>query len=312
MADTALRTPLFSPFDDVFLKCEFLHPGRSHKARVARALVDDAESRGAISSANRPVLLERTGGNLGIALAIEARTRGYELTLVTDPHYSRIKREIATRFGATVINRGIDYPECRNNQEVIDILLESTPTKYLYLNQFANPANPRAHEQGTGAEILTQLIGRDCRRDSTAVLLGGLGTGASMRGVSSALRSWFDHVVTIGVQPPNCDLLANEYGDHHLEGIAVGQAPPFFDIRQLDGIVPVTQEQVLNSARDLEKRYRFTVGPSSAANFAAVPSALEHPAAGASGHRVLITILYDRGEDYEWPPPQGAGPAENG
>src|ERR1022692_494173 len=87
MVDAVILTPLFQASEDTFLKCDFLHPGRSHKARVARALIEDAEDRQQLRVGSDQILLERTGGNLGIALAIEARLRGYQLTLVTDPHY---------------------------------------------------------------------------------------------------------------------------------------------------------------------------------------------------------------------------------
>lgn len=298
-ADRVLTTPLFSPMDDVFVKCEFLHPGRSHKARVAQALVDDVEARGLVRPDGGTVLLERTGGNLGIALAVEARTRGYRLELVTDPHYSSIKRAIAGRLGAHVIDRGASFPECENNQQVVDLLMTAAPGRYCYLNQFGNPANPAAHERGTGAEIVAQLQARGYDRDTTVVLVGGLGTGASMRGVSDALRRWFRTVRTVGVQPPHCDLLAGEYGEHSVQGIAVGQAPPFFDVRRLDAVLPVMEEQLARAAAHLEAEHRFLVGPSSAANFAVLLAARDHPVAEAPGRRVLVTLLYDRGEDYE-------------
>jgi len=299
MADIGLPTPLFPVRADEFLKAEFLHPGRSHKARVARALVDDAEHRGEISAGRRRIMLERTGGNLGIALAVEARVRGYELTLVTDPHYSRIKRRIAVRLGATVIDRGERYPDCADNQAVIDILLADGRADYLYLNQFGNPANPRAHETGTGAEMLAQLRGGGLGRDVTVVLVGGLGTGASMRGVSRALRTWFGSVLTVGVEPPQCDLLAGQYAEHPFQGIAVGQPAPFFPASDLDAIVAVGAEQAVAAQHELIRRFRILVGPSSGANYAALAAARSHAVVRARRDCIFVTLLYDRGEDYE-------------
>lgn len=299
MTDGAPPTPLFAIDQENFVKCEFLHPGRSHKARVASALVDDAEQRGMIHPGGRPVLLERTGGNLGIALAVEARARGYQLALVTDPHYSALKKQLAARLGARVIDRGLEYPQCTNNGEVVRILLESEPATYHYLNQFGNPANPQAHVRGTGAEILAQLLARGFGRQATPVLVLGMGTGASMCGISSVLRAWFGHVITLAVEPPNCDLLAQKYGDHGVQGIAVGEPAPFYGVEELDGIIKVDDEDVAQSRQELLRRYRFLVGPSSAANFAALNVARQHPATAAAEKPLYITILYDRGEDYD-------------
>ncbi|NUP01133.1 MAG: cysteine synthase family protein [Hamadaea sp.] len=299
MRDASLRTPLYQASEDTYFKCEFLHPGRSHKARVAKALVDDAERRGEISPGGPRVLLERTGGNLGISLAMEARNRGYRLTLVTDPHYSSIKREMAARFGAQVVNRGISFPECANNQDVIDILLKERDSPYFYLDQFGNPANPRAHELGTGAEILAQLRDEGHGSGTTVVLVGGLGTGASMRGVSTALGHWFERVVTIGVQPENCDLRRGVYGDHPIQGIAVGQPPPFFPPRELDDVVTVSGTRATEARHRLAREHGFFTGPSSGANVAALEAARALPVDRPDLPRIFVTLLYDRGEDYE-------------
>jgi cysteine synthase A len=299
MADSALCTPLFQASEDVFLKCEFLHPGRSHKARVARALIEDAEKRNAVFPGGSRILLERTGGNLGIALAIEARIRGYKLELVTDPGYSAIKKGIAHRFGATVIDRGVDYPDCQSNQDVIDILLDQSGKDYLYLNQFGNPANPMAHEQGTGAEILAQLVGRGYGRNTPVILVSGLGTGATMRGVSAALRTWFRRVLTFAVQPASCDILRNKYSEHAFQGIAVGEPPPFYDVLLLDRVISVSENEGMDAVRQLARKYRFDVGPTSGANYAALRHAREQARVERAEDPIFVTFLYDRGEDYE-------------
>ena len=299
MSHDSLLTPLFSVSDDVYLKCDFLHPGRSHKARVARFLIDDAEARGEISPHDGSVLLERTGGNLGIALALEARVRGYELTLVTDPGYSRIKKDIARRLGAHVIDRGVSFPQCSNNGAVIEILLQDPGNKFFYLNQFQNPANPRAHEQGTGAEILSQLVARGLGRDTPVALTAGLGTGASMSGITRTLRSWFTTVLTLGVEPENCDIVNGRYAEHAFQGIAVGEPPPFVDISSLDAVISVSEEDAASAAHELLRSFGFFVGPSSAANFAAISQAKRHPLTSDLPGCVFVSVLYDRGEDYE-------------
>jgi cysteine synthase A len=280
----------------VYLKCEFLHPGRSHKARVARSLVDDAEARGCVGGTTSRVLLERTGGNLGIGLAIEARVRGYSLTLVTDPGYSAAKKSMARRFGAIVLDRGVAFPGCRDNGEAIAEILRRDGDRYHYLDQFGNPANPRAHVLGTGPEIADQLGSYGVHSEATVVLVCGLGTGATMRGVSTVLESRFARVRKIAVQPPNCDLKAGIYEEHPFQGIAVGQPAPFFDVANLDDVIPVTTEQVAEVRDYLLARHRFDVGPSSLANLAALSSL--RASSERRDDQVFVTLLFDRGEDY--------------
>ncbi|MGI5366747.1 pyridoxal-phosphate dependent enzyme [Streptomyces iakyrus] len=292
-------TPLIEISPGALFKCEFLHPGRSHKARVARALMDDAEQRGELVPGGRKAVLERTGGNLGIGLAVEATIRGYELVLVTEPGYSKTKKELAARLGAKVLDRGAVFPQCADNEEAVRLMLREQPERYVYLNQFGNPANPSAHERGTGAEILAQMIGRGRGRDTKVVLVTGLGTGATARGVSRALRQWFRTVEVVGVEPPNCDLRADAHGAHALQGFSVGQAAPFFPSAELDAVVPVTDQEVAEAGRRLFEEHRIFVGPSSCANAAAVwkmlPSNPEH-----QSHTTLcVSFLFDRGEDYE-------------
>jgi cysteine synthase A len=297
MAGYLASTPLVRLQDDLFLKCEFLHPGRSHKARVARALIEDAEARGGLSPAQGRILLERTGGNLGVALAMEAQSRGYELTLVTDPQSAPVKRRLAASLGATVIDRGEAHPDAQDNGQVIRLMLAEGGSRYYYLNQFGNPANPRAHEVGTGQEIGRELRAQGYHESTLAVLVTGMGTGASMRGISTALRRWFTRIVTVAVQPPHCDLRTGQYGEHDAYGIAVGEAAPFMPVTQLDAIVAVSANQIAAAQRLLLRDYGFLAGPSSAANFAALPAARAHPAC-LGDPRLFITLLFDRGEDY--------------
>lgn len=292
------KTPLHKLDDNLFLKCEFLHPGRSHKARVAKAMIDDAEKNNRIQP-GITTILERTGGNLGIALAIEAKIRGYDIELVTDPNYSEIKKGIAARLGAKVIDRGLSYPSAENNGQVIDELLASPgEKKYHYLHQFSNPVNPLIHEIETGREIVDQLVNFGVHQDRTIALVKGLGTGASMQGIQKALRGYFSRVVTIGVQPEECDIQNNKYELHKIQGIAVGESPPFFDISSLDEVISVSLKQVLECQLNLLSATRFFVGLSSAANYHALTLASRRNMA-LDSEAVYVSLLYDRGEDYE-------------
>ncbi|MBB5912995.1 cysteine synthase A [Nocardia transvalensis] len=290
-------TPLVRQPGGIFLKCEFLHPGRSHKARVAAHLIDDAEHHGWIDPTNDVSLLERTGGNLGIGLAIEARARGYRLTLIVDRGYSRAKRELARKLGAVVLEREEEFPTCADNGAAIAALLATDGDHYHYLNQFANPANPQTHELDTGPEIASQLRAAGVTPDQRITLICGTGTGATMRGVSRALRNGFVEVVTVGVQPPGCELSAGTYGPHPFQGIAVGEPAPFYPPGEFDDIIRVSERDAELARTELMSSLRFDVGPSSLANYAA---ALRYRARYGSAHNpgVFVTVLFDRGEDY--------------
>jgi cysteine synthase len=291
-------TPLLRTSVDTFLKVEFLHPGRSHKARVARALIDDAEQRHHVLPGGEKRLLERTGGNLGIGLALEAAARGYELTLITDPSYSAAKRDLASRLGATVIDRTVAFPAACSNGDAINALLrEPDGGRFHYLNQFGNPANPLAHERETGPEIAGQLRHHGMGEDTTVVLVCGMGTGASMRGITTALRAHFARVVSVAVQPAGCDIAAGVYIDHPLQGIAVGEPAPFMPVEELDLVVSVTGHAASDAVRQLMRDYRLFAGPSSGANYAALPIT-RHLLREARGPHCFVSILYDRGEDY--------------
>ena len=302
-----VTTPMIKDSSGVFLKCEFLQPGRSHKARVARHMIDDAEARGYIGGNSKRILLERTGGNLGVGLAIEARARGFPLTLVTDPGYSAAKRSLARRFGAIVLDRALSFPGCRDNGEAITEILRREGDRYHYLDQFGNPANPLTHESQTGPEIAEQLASFGVEPGATVVLVCGMGTGATMRGVSSALARRFARVRKVAVQPPNCELRSGRYAPHPFEGIAVGEPAPFIDITELDDVVPVTVEQAARAHDYLISRHRCDVGPSSLANVAALLSMSgcndrrgkrQGAARGGQADQIFVTLLFDRGEDY--------------
>ncbi|NUR62954.1 MAG: pyridoxal-phosphate dependent enzyme [Catenulispora sp.] len=289
-------TPLVRESENLFLKCEFLHPGRSHKARVAVSLIDDAERSGALAGNGAKVLLERTGGNLGVGLALEAGARGYALTLVAEAAYSQVKKAIARQLGATVIVRESAFPGCRDSGEAIAMLLAEDGEKYHYLNQFENPANPQTHETRTGPEIADQLRDAGVPPSAVVTLVTGMGTGATMYGVSTALRKHFAQVETVAVQPANCDLRAGVYGDHPLQGVAVGQPAPFFDVSSLDTIVDVADADVVAARTALLRSLRFHVGPTSLANYAATHKVRDRQS--DRRERVYVSLLFDRGEDY--------------
>jgi len=111
------------------------------------------------------------------------------------------------------------------------------------------------------------------------------------------LRKYFPRVVTVAVQPPNCDLLAARYGEHEAYGIAVGEPAPFMAISEVDGVVAVSSSEIVAAHDRILREHRFLVGTSSAANLAALSAARSHPACQGEP-RVFVTLLFDRGEDY--------------
>ncbi|MDX6439949.1 MAG: [CysO sulfur-carrier protein]-thiocarboxylate-dependent cysteine synthase [Gaiellaceae bacterium] len=260
----------------VFAKLEAQNPTGSIKDRVAKAMIDAAEASGELQPGRR--LLEPTSGNTGISLALVAKLRGYPLTCVMPENATDERRRVLRLFGAEVI----DSPGDQGSNGAVRLALELAerdPSWFMPF-QYANEANPRAHYEGTGAEIVEAL-------DRVDVLVAGLGTGGTLMGTGARLRESFPDVVVAAAEPlPGESVMG-------LRSLADGYVPPILDVEKLDRKILVSNEQSVRGLRDLLDA-EGVFGGVSAGAVAHVARQL----AGELEEGVVVCILADGGWKY--------------
>ncbi len=218
----------------VFAKLEAQNPTGSIKDRVAKAMIEAAEATGELQPGRR--LLEPTSGNTGISLALVAKLKGYPLTCVLPENATAERRRVLRLFGAEVI----DSPGDQGSNGAVRLALELAerdPSWFMPF-QYANEANPRAHYEGTGAEIAEAL-------DRVDVLVAGLGTGGTLMGTGARLRESFPDVVVAAAEPlPGEPVMG-------LRSLADGYVPPILDVEKLDRKILVSNEESVRGLREL-------------------------------------------------------------
>jgi cysteine synthase len=218
----------------MYAKLEGENPTGSIKDRVAKAMIDAAEAAGELQPGRE--LLEPTSGNTGISLALIAKLKGYPLTCVMPANATEERRRMLQLYGATII----DSPADQGSNGAVKLALElaEREPRYFMPFQYANPANPRAHYEGTGAEIAEAL-------DRVDVLVAGLGTGGTLMGAGERLRESFPDIVVAAAEPLP--------GDHvmGLRSLDDGYVPPILDISKLDRKVLVSNEESVRAVRAL-------------------------------------------------------------
>jgi [CysO sulfur-carrier protein]-thiocarboxylate-dependent cysteine synthase len=279
VGDTPLvELPRLAPKETVrlYAKLEGQNPTGSIKDRVARALVDDAEARGELVPGRE--LLEPTSGNTGIALALVARLRGYRLTCVMPDNVTQERRRLLRLYGAQII----DSPGIEGSNGAVRLAQElaATEPRYFMPFQYASPANPRAHYEGTGAEIVEAL-------DRVDVVVAGLGTGGTLMGVGERLRERFPDVVVAAAEPLPGDPVMG------LRSLEDGYVPPILDVAKLDRKLLVSNAEAVASVRGLLDAEGIFAGISSGA---VIHVARRLAAELAEG--VVVAILADGGWKY--------------
>ena len=260
----------------VLAKVEYLNPGGSVKDRIAVRMVDEAEASGALRPGG--TIVEPTSGNTGIALAMVAKLKGYPLTCVVPENATEERIRLLELYGARIVFSPASEGSNGAVRKALD-LAEADP-RYFMLNQYANEANPRAHYEGTGAEIAEVLPHLD-------VLVAGLGTGGTLMGAGERLREAFPDVTIAAAEPLQGDLV---YG---LRSLADGYVPPILDVGRLDRKVLVSNEESVRDLRLLLEQEGIFAGVSSGA---VVHVARELAAELDEG--VVVAILADGGWKY--------------
>lgn len=287
-------TPVVEADEGLFLKLECMNPGGSHKSRAARHIVQDAIARGDLTPGGDRIILEKTGGNLGIGLAIAAARHDIAVHLVIGLSFSPLRRRIIERYGAHLA--GVDLLEAGlTPREVIaHLLAEDRDGRYHFVDQFNNAANVAAHYQETGPELVAQLRAALGPRPGRITFVAGVGSGASITGVGLALKEAFDDVEIVAVQPEGCDMAAGVFVDHDMQGIAVGAVPPIFRADLVDRWMAVSEDEAAAARAWMMRRHGYFPGNSSGANLHAV----RRLHAARRPGQTIVSLIYDSGECY--------------
>jgi [CysO sulfur-carrier protein]-thiocarboxylate-dependent cysteine synthase len=230
-----VELPRFAPGPvRVLAKLEGQNPTGSIKDRVAKAMIEAAEASGELEPGRR--LLEPTSGNTGISLALVAKLKGYPLTCVLPENATEERRRLLRLYGAEIVESPGE--EGSNGAVRKALALAEADSSYFMPFQYANEANPRAHYDGTGAEIAAAL-------DRVDILVAGLGTGGTLMGAGERLRERFPDVVVAAAEPLPGDPVMG------LRSLADGYVPPILDVSKLDRKVLVSNEESVAGLREL-------------------------------------------------------------
>lgn len=263
----------------IFAKAEWLNPGGSVKDRAGLRIIEDGERSGQLTPGK--VILDSTSGNTGIAYAMIATIKGYQVELVVPANLSEERKKTLLFYGANLI---FTDPLLGSDGALLEArrIYEANPDRYFKGDQYNNPSNWRAHYQTTGIEILQQSKGR------VTHFIAGVGTGGTLIGIGRRLKEYNPDIKIYGVQPDN--------GFHGIEGlkhIETAIRPGIYEESVLDGTFFVRTEEAYWMAIRLAKEEGLLVGPSSGAAFWASLKLAESIDSG-----VIVTIFPDGGDRY--------------
>ncbi|EAK2246360.1 cysteine synthase A [Campylobacter coli] len=268
---------------NLFAKCEFLNPSHSIKDRAAFAMIQSALNEGKIDS--KTVIVEATSGNTGIALAMICADLGLQFVATMPESMSIERHKMITLFGAqlelTPASLGMKGAVDKANE-----ILKNTPNSFMP-SQFDNLANKNAHRKTTALEILKDLD------NDLDIFVAGFGTGGTISGVGEILKEKLGKIHVVAVEPLASPLLSKgEAGSHKIQGIGANFIPAILNKDVIDEIITVSNEDAINTAKELAKN-GLMVGISSGANvFAASVLAKKFP------DKKILTILNDTAERY--------------
>ena len=271
---------------DILAKLEYFNPAGSAKDRIALAMLDDAEKRGVLAPDS--VIIEPTSGNTGIGLASVASARGYRTILTMPETMSAERIALLKAYGAEIVltegAKGMTGAVEKAHE-----LAEKTPHSFIP-GQFDNPANPAAHAATTGPEIWRDTDGK------VDILVAGVGTGGTLSGTGSYLKSVKPSVRVAAVEPKSSPLLTQgKAGGHKIQGIGANFIPKNLDGDVYDEVIDVTNEEAYEVAREIARTEGLLVGISSGAALAAARQIAERP---ENAGKVIVAIFPDTGERY--------------
>ena len=270
----------------VLAKLEYFNPAGSVKDRVARAIIDDAESKGLLK--HGATIIEATSGNTGIGLACVGCARGYKVVIVMPETMSIERRKLMLAYGASLVltdgAKGMKGAIDKANE------LHEQIDGSILAGQFVNPANPKAHYETTAPEIWRDTDG------NVDVFVAGVGTGGTITGVGRYLKEKNPNVKIVAVEPFSSPVLSKGVsGAHKIQGIGAGFVSDVLDTSVYDEVIAVKDEDAFETAREVGKKEGVLVGISSgAALFGALQVAKRPEYAGKN----IVVLLPDTGDRY--------------
>ena len=267
-------------------KVEYFNPGGSVKDRIAKAMIEDAEAKGFLKEGS--VIVEPTSGNTGIGLAMVGVSKGYRVILTMPETMSIERRNLLKALGAElVLTEGAKG--MKGAIAGAEELARTLPGAYIP-SQFENPANPKIHFETTGPEIWEDTDG------TVDILVAGVGTGGTISGAGSYLKSKKPGVQVVAVEPSASPVLSGgQPSPHKIQGIGAGFIPDTLDTTVYDRIIQVDNEEAFDYARKLAATEGILVGISCGAALAAATKLALDP---ANAGKTIVVILPDTGERY--------------
>lgn len=279
------NTPLIRLKDeDIYAKAEFLNPGGSIKDRIALSMIEGAEKAGKLNP--NSIIVEPTSGNTGIGIALIGKLKGYKVIIVMPENMSEERKKIIKAFGAELVLT----PAKENVGGAINMVNKiASENKNVFVpQQFENPDNPRVHYEHTAVELWQQLNG------DVSCFVAGVGSGGTLQGIGKFLKEHKKGVKIIAVEPKNVSAILGHCctGLHQIQGIGDGFIPSVLDVSLIDEVVEVTDDDAIDTTRQLSGNFGLLVGISAGANvWAARQLAKKYKGK-------IATILPDRAERY--------------
>ena len=270
----------------ILAKLEYFNPAGSIKDRIAKAMIEDAESRGVLNPAS--VIIEPTSGNTGIGLASVAAAKGYRLIITMPETMSVERRQLMKAYGAELVltdgSKGMKGAIAKAEE-----LAKEIPNSFIP-GQFINPANPAAHKASTGPEIWEDTDGK------VDLFVAGVGTGGTITGTGEFLKSKNADIKVVAVEPESSPVLSKgTAGSHKIQGIGAGFVPDVLNTDVYDEIIPVSNDNAFAAAKNVGRSEGILVGISAGA---AVHAAIELAKRAENKGKTIVVILPDTGDRY--------------